>query len=198
MPKASSSSTHCACASRPSGTGRRGRTIRTPWSDSFEIQTPLPPEAAFEKLTLEVEPPNRLRAYNTPHKFFEGARDGAEFYIRRVLTSSKNGFLPEARITAAPHAGGARIHVKMHPPKEGMIFIILWSIPFVLLFFVVLPVSPLEPLLFVIGMPVFVWIFSACLFQIEGAKAKRKLLEIFNGAIAAPPTKANTSTWPNG
>ncbi len=140
-----------------------------------------------------------MRAYNASHRYFEGARDGAEFKIQRVLVRSSNGFLPQLKVSAAPDAGGARVRVSMHPPTGGMLFVLVWSIPFVVLFLIVLPVTiTIEPLLFLGGMPGFVWILGAFLFQTEAAKAKQKLLEIFNGAIAAPPAKASASSWPNG
>jgi hypothetical protein len=147
-------------------------------------------------LARDTEPRQNFRLRGAPHKFFEGERHGATFRIRRILRYS-NGFLPQIRITAAPHFGGALITVSMHPPYGGMVIVALWGLG---MLFAAVAFSqqgaPGGSAFFPFGFVLFVVVLGLFLFNYEADKAQQKLIDVFRGTIA-PKDRPAASTWPN-
>lgn len=123
-----------------------------------------------------------MRLYTDPHRFFEGAREGDEFKIRRI-PGYYNAFLPQITVSAAPAPGGALIDVAMQVRTPTMIMLTLWSLPWLALMALAWSTAP-EVLPFTWIMVSIVPVLGAFLFWYEVPKAREKLLAVFGGTLA--------------
>jgi hypothetical protein len=91
---------------------------------TFEITSPLSAEAALERLRASAEPRKWLRA-SRDHKTFEGAIEGSEFELRRII-HYRNSFLPQIRGHVEPLRDGSRLTGTMRVHPVIVAFMVLW------------------------------------------------------------------------
>jgi len=95
---------------------------------SFEIASPLRPQAAHEALAAHVEPENLFR-FGGPkdNARFEGTLSPDSFHLRRII-GYRNSFLPVIDGTIHGGASGSRIAVKMRMFLFVYIFGAIWAL----------------------------------------------------------------------
>jgi hypothetical protein len=164
--------------------------------ERLTIFSQLTPESAIQKLIDVVETSQNKKFRRSMIKRYQGEVTGYKFKIRRII-NYRNSFLPVINGEIEPAKDGCCIHIKMQPNIIVLIFMVVWSSPFISLLLMGF-VMTLMPLLFpkivtvvngsiplyVILAPVGFLIFGYCLvtigFKIESIKSKAFFKELFN------------------
>jgi hypothetical protein len=164
--------------------------------ERLTIYSQLTPESAIQKLIDIVETSQNKKFRGSMIKSYRGEITGYKFKICRII-NYRNSFLPVINGEIEPAKDGCCIHIKMQPNIIVIIFMVVWSSPFVsslLMGFVMTLLPLLFPKLvtvvsgsiplYAILVPVGFLIFGYCLvtigFKIESIKSKTFFKELFN------------------
>ncbi|MGZ3765938.1 MAG: hypothetical protein ACXVB0_13195 [Mucilaginibacter sp.] len=157
----------------------------------FYITTSLKPAEVQDRLSKEVEPPQRLSFKNLfsfgSGAYFSGYVVNGTFECKRMI-NYRNSFLPIIKGTTETYLNGSRLHVKMSMHIAVVIFMCFWlggvgvfGIGFLLQNYSKGGFEPAS--LIPVGMFVFGYVLATSAFKFESTKAKDKLLEILDGKI---------------
>lgn len=161
----------------------RRRDVRWVLQHRFEIQSVLSTAAALEALKAHVEP-RRMFRMNFPSsandKRFQGAVDGANFNITRVI-GYRNSFLPQ--VTGTVRAAGSRsvVDVEMKLFAPVLILVVVIAAMLLLIIGAVAFEGDLAALASLLIMPPLAYGLVLWAFWFEAEKQERALREIFNG-----------------
>lgn len=152
-----------------------GRDVNLWPALSFEIVSPLGPQAARQALAAHTGPPRRFAPIGLPSRandmHFHGTVDAAGFQIMRI-TGYANVFAPHTSGAIEANGAGSRIAVRMDGQRAFLVMLGVWSAFIVIAFInVLLPAA----LLFI--PPAYV--LALAMFNFEARLQRRALRTIF-------------------
>ncbi len=141
--------------------------------EKFTITTSLTPDEVRSRLSEEIEPSQLLRFWPSFGKPYEGKISEDYFEIKRINRFWRS-IPPVIEGKIIPEAGGCQIIIKIMPPL-GTTIISTFFLAYIL---VMIPsfMSSIDIILFLI----FVYFSILILFQIDVARDKKFLENLFN------------------
>ncbi len=108
----------------------------------YQIKTSLPKSEVENRIAMNVDFRSSFSMFNYSDRFFYGKKVGGTFELKKVPTPlTRNSFAPVAKVSVSEEADGSTVHISTRLSIFTIIFLIIWTIPFVFIGLIVMPIT---------------------------------------------------------